>query len=77
VVEQQHPSPAAGDPLAEAPTRPPVEEGVGARQPVGDRPELVGVAQVERLGTLPGLGLAQVYIPPNMPPVMFSTWPCT
>jgi hypothetical protein len=54
MVQQQHPAFAAGDPRAEAPTRPAVEEGVGARQPVGDRPELVGVAQVERLGLLLG-----------------------
>ena len=45
VVEQQHPPLHAGDRAAEAPARPPVEEGVGARQPVGDRPELIRYAR--------------------------------
>ena len=84
VVEQQHPPVPARHPLAEPPTRPPVEERVGGGEPVGERPEPVRVAEVERLAlrgavatVSRSLSSDQVYIPPNMPPVMFSTWPCT
>jgi hypothetical protein len=75
VVEQQHPSLQAGDLVTEAPTRPPVEERVDAHRAAQDRPG--PRRQVEVARRLPHPGVAQVYIPPNMPPVTFSTWPCT
>ena len=77
VVEQQHPARDAGNRVAEASTRPPVEEGVDAHEAARGRPDLV--RDVEIAGGRPAAcrRVAQVYIPPNMPPVMLSTWPCT
>src|SRR5205085_2568580 len=66
VVEQQHPPTHPGDRLAEAPTRPPVEEGVGAGGATQRRPDPVGEVEVTRRGAARGRA-AQVYIPPNWP----------
>jgi len=42
----EHPRRDARQPLTEAPTRPPVEERVGARRPVQDGPGAVGKVEV-------------------------------
>src|SRR6187551_1525262 len=77
VVEQQHPPGDAGDLVPEPATADAIERRVQAHEATGDRPD--PVRDIEVAGRTPvtcRLG-AQVYIPPNMPPVTLSTWPCT
>src|SRR5262249_10726256 len=68
MVEQEdrrHPRHRVADP----PAARPVGEGVEAHHPAGDGPE-PGADVEEGVGAL-----AQVYIPPNIPPVTLIVWP--
>src|SRR3954451_21288229 len=77
VIEQQHPPRHAGDLVPEASAAGAVEGSVQAHEATEGRPDLI--RHVEVAGRAPALCRlgAQVYIPPSMPPVTLSTWPCT
>src|ERR1700709_1858900 len=77
VIEQQHLAGDARDRVPEAPAGCLVERRVGAHEAAGGRPNPVRDVEITRRTPATCCFRAQVYIPPNMPPVTLSTWPCT
>src|SRR5262249_50371071 len=77
VVEQQHLPGHAREGVPDPAAARLVGERVEAHDAARRRPDAVPEVEVPRWATRRCRGLAQVYIPPNMPPVTLSVWPWT